>query len=295
MTEGFLLVDKPPAWTSHDVVARARGLLGERRVGHAGTLDPMATGLLVLGVGRATRLLRFIQAAPKVYEARAVFGVATDTLDADGAVLEREPMDVDEDAVAAVLHRFTGTILQVPPMVSALKVGGRRLYDLARQGVEVEREARPVQIHELELTDFAPGPYPEVALRVRCGSGTFVRTLADDIAGALGGRAHLIELRRTAIGGLVVDEAVTVEALQAAAGAGAAASVLLTPAQGMRDLPAVTVDGDTAVAVGHGSVFPAAGLGIDSAGDHAVVDSSGALIAVYRSDGRRAAPEVVLA
>jgi tRNA pseudouridine55 synthase len=295
MAEGFLLVDKASGWTSHDVVARARALIGERRIGHAGTLDPMATGLLVLGVGRATRLLRFVQEAPKVYEARAVFGVVTDTLDADGAVLEREPMDVEEDDVARVLPRFVGTIMQVPPMVSALKVGGRRLYDLARRGVEVEREARPVEVHELVLTDFAPGPYPEVEFRVRCGSGTFVRSLADDIAGALGGRAHLSGLRRTAIGSLKVEDAVTVESLEAAATRGEAAGMLVAPAAGLVDLPSVTVDDDTGLAVGHGSVFPAAGLGAEHPGYLAVLDRAGTLLAVYRSDGRRAVPEVVIA
>lgn len=291
MPEGFLLVDKATGWTSHDVVAKVRSLLGERRVGHAGTLDPMATGLLVLGVGRATRLLRFVQEAPKVYEARAMFGVATDTLDADGAVLEREPMEIDEDDVVAVLPRFTGSILQVPPMVSALKVGGRRLYEMAREGLDVERDPRPVEIHQIEVTDFAPGPYPEVDFTVRCGSGTYIRSLADDIAAALGGRAHLTELRRTAIGSLTVAEAVTIEVLEEAADAG---SVVLPAATGVRDLHSVTVGEDTAAAVTHGSVFPATSLGLD-AGTHAVLDESGSLLAVYASDGRRAKPEVVLA
>lgn len=295
MADGFLLVDKPQGWTSHDVVARARTLLGERRIGHAGTLDPMATGLLVLGVGRATRLLRFVQAQPKEYEATAMFGVATDTLDADGAVLEREPMSVTQADVESVIPRFLGTILQVPPMVSALKVGGRRLYDLAREGVDVERSERPVEIHAVEVTDFAPGPYPEVGLRIRCGSGTYVRTLADDLAGALGGRAHLIELRRTRIGSLGVDEAATVGTLEQASADGSAWEMIMSPAAGLRDLPAVVVSDDTARAVGHGSVFPSAALGAAEVGEYAVVGESGDLLAVYRSDGRRTVPEVVLA
>ena len=139
---GFLLVDKPSGWTSHDVVAKVRNLLRMKKVGHAGTLDPMATGLVVVGIGRATRLLRFVQAAPKEYIAKAVFGVATDSLDADGAILERAEMDVTQSEVERVMERFTGTIAQVPPMVSARKVGGRKLYELAREGVEIEREAR---------------------------------------------------------------------------------------------------------------------------------------------------------
>ncbi len=182
-------MDKPGGWTSHDVVAKVRNLIGIRKIGHAGTLDPMATGLLVLGIGRATRLLRFVQVAPKVYEGRACLGVATDTLDADGATLTREPMPVDVDDVRQVMERFVGQAMQVPPMVSARKVSGKRLYELAREGIEVEREARPVTIHELDLVDFAPSDYPELWFRVKCSTGTYVRTLVDDIARALGGRA----------------------------------------------------------------------------------------------------------
>ncbi|MGI9610433.1 MAG: tRNA pseudouridine(55) synthase TruB, partial [Acidimicrobiia bacterium] len=214
---GFLLVDKPSAWTSHDVVAKVRGLARLKKVGHAGTLDPMATGLLVLGLGNATRLLRFVQSLPKEYHATALMGVATDSLDADGAVLEREPMPVSAADVTAVLDRFRGAIMQTPPMVSARKVGGKRLYDLARQGETVEREARPVTIHELELTDFAPSDYPEVSLRVVCSTGTYIRTLADDIAAALGGRAHLVALRRVRNGSLAVSAASTIEELEEAA------------------------------------------------------------------------------
>ena len=198
---GFLLVDKP---TSHDVVAKLRGMARMKKVGHAGTLDPMATGLLVVGLGHATRLLRFVQGFAKEYLATAVFGVATDTLDADGAVLAREPMPVSQAEVEAILDRFRGRIMQTPPMVSARKVEGRRLYELARDGQTVEREARPVTIHELEITEFAPSEYPEVSFRVVCSTGTYVRTLADDIAQALGGRAHLSALRRIRNGSLRV-------------------------------------------------------------------------------------------
>ena len=292
MAEGFLLVDKPGGWTSHDVVARVRSLLAERRVGHAGTLDPMATGLLILGVGRATRLIRFIQEAPKVYEATALFGVATETLDADGAILSRDEMDVDEADVRRTARRFVGRIMQVPPMVSAKKIGGRRLYELARQGIEVDREAVEVDIQGIEVLDVSPGPYPEVMLRVHCGSGTYIRTLVDDIAAALGGRAHLTALRRTAIGSFGVEEADSVDRL--ISGAAAGSITLISPADGLRDLPSVAIGADTAAAVGHGSVFPVGALGIGEPGPHRVLDASGALLAVYGSDGRRAAPEVVL-
>ena len=295
MIDGFVLVDKPSGWTSHDVVGKARGLLRQRRVGHAGTLDPMATGLLVLGLGRATRLIRFIQEGIKVYEATALFGVATDTLDADGAILSRDEMDVDEADVRRAAKRFVGRIMQVPPMVSAKKVDGRRLYEMAREGIEVEREAVPVDVYEIDILDVTPGPYPEVEFRVRCGTGTYVRTLADDIASALGGRAHLTALRRCSIGSLAVEDAHTIEALEAAASRGGVDELVLAPADGLRDLPAITVGEDVGRAVGHGSVFPAGALGIEAPGEHRIVDAAGRLLAVYASDGRRAAPEVVVA
>ena len=295
MTTGFLLVDKPAGWTSHDVVAKVRRLLGQKKVGHAGTLDPLATGLLVLAAGRATRLLRFVQGAEKVYVARMLMGVATDTLDADGAVLSREPMPVSPEEIEAAAARFVGPIMQVPPMVSALKVGGRRLYDLAREGVEVEREARPVTIHELSIIDVAPGEYPEVVFRVRCSTGTYVRTLADDIALALGGRAHLTALRRVAIGALHVEDAHTIDALEQAAADGTLTDLVLDPAGGLAGMPLVRVAADTVPAVSNGSVFPAGALGDPVPGDVAVVDPDGRLLAVYESDGRRAKPVVVIA
>ena len=294
--DGFLLVDKPKRWTSHDVVAKVRGIAGQKKVGHAGTLDPMATGLLVLALGRATRLLRFVQEAPKEYVATARFGVATDTLDAAGAVLSREPMAVTENDVNAVLGRFTGRILQVPPMVSARRVGGRRLYAMARQGIEVEREARPVTIHDIEVIDFAPCDYPEVTLRVRCSTGTYIRTLADDLAGALGGRAHLTSLRRTGNGGHRVGSAHTVDALTLAADEERLTDLVLSPADGLPDLPAVIVDPDTAEGVRHGVPFASRALGDGAPGDGVVrlTDGAGGLLAVYTIDGVRAMPEVVL-
>lgn len=292
---GFVLVDKPGGWTSHDVVAKTRRLAGQRKVGHAGTLDPMATGLLVLGLGRSTRLLRFVQAAPKRYEATAKLGVATDTLDADGAVVWREPMPVTEADVLSVLDRFTGPILQVPPMVSALKVEGKRLYELAREGVEIDREARPVTIHVLEVLDFAPCDYPEVTFTVTCSSGTYVRTLADDIARALGGHAHLIELRRIAIGGLDVMNAVTVEHLETLAAGGQFASAVLPPAAGLPDLPEVVIDAATAAAVSNGVPLGPGILRPDLPAEGAVrvLGAGGDLLAVYRLEGGRARPEVV--
>ncbi len=290
---GFVLVDKPQGWTSHAVVAKLRKLAGQRKVGHAGTLDPMATGLLVVGVGPATRLLRFVQGGVKEYVATARLGVATDSLDADGAVLTREPMPVSPEDVAAVLPRFIGTIHQVPPMVSARKVAGRRLYELAREGVEVEREARPVTIHELEVLDFAPSDYPELTFRVRCSSGTYVHSLADDIAAALGGRAHLTALRRVSNGALRVEEARSIAELESLAETGRFAEAVMPPAAGLADLAAISVDENTGAAVRNGAILHRGSVP-GATGPFRVLDARGDLLAVYRAEGGSVRPEVVL-
>lgn len=287
--DGFLLVDKPSGWTSHDVVAKVRGLAGMKKVGHAGTLDPMATGLLVLGLGRATRLLRFVQGLPKEYVARAQLGVATDSLDADGEETERAPMPVDREAVAAVLPRFLGPIEQIPPMVSAIKVQGRKLYELAREGREVERKPRSVEIFELEITGFEPGEFPEVEFRVVCSTGTYVRTLADDIAQALGGRAHLVALRRTRIGVMTVDGAWAMEALIAEG----VDEAILPPVAGLAHMASVIVEAGLAARISHGSVLDRSDLPIE--GLTAVLDTDGELLAVYDTRDSQVRPEVVLA
>lgn len=291
MTRGFLVVDKPRGMTSNEVVGRVKRATGIKKVGHAGTLDPLATGVVVVAVGPVTRLIRFIQEQPKEYQATAQFGVSTDTLDSDGAVLTREPMEFSEEELTAVAGRFVGTVLQVPPMVSALKHQGRRLYELAREGQVVEREARPVEIHELEIENVGAGPYPEVEFRVVCGKGTYVRSLADDLAAALGGSAHLMSLRRTRTGSLEVGRhGVEIEDL------GEWRSRFLSPSEALGDLPAVTVSEETARGVSHGMCF--VGGEMVAAPDKTVIrvlDQSGDLIAVYRREGDQARPEVVLA
>ncbi len=215
--------------------------------------------------------------------------MATDTLDADGAVLSREPMEVTPDEVEALAPRFTGTIHQVPPMVSALKVDGRRLYELARQGQVVEREARQVVIHELEILSVGAPPYPEVEFRVVCGKGTYVRSLADDMAAVLGGRAHLTELRRVRIGSLRASRGVTIDDVRNWE------SYLLTPARALSDMPMVTVDHDTVAGVRNGMRFVGGPI-LSGPDDEAygVLSPGGELIAVYRRAGDRAQPEVVL-
>lgn len=295
VTAGFLLVDKSKGWTSHDVVAKVRSRV-DGKVGHAGTLDPMATGLLVVGIGGATRLLRFVQGADKEYLATALFGVATDSLDADGAILSRDPLPVTAEEVDAAMERFRGEIMQVPPMVSARKVEGRRLYELAREGKVVEREARPVVIHRLELVDLAPSDYPEVRFRVVCSTGTYVRTLADDLARALGGRAHLTALRRLRIGALDVSDAVSIDEAVAAAETNDIERVLLPPAVALADLPEVRVDDAMAAAVRNGREIPEILMpdGIEPDSSVRIGDRNGDLIAVYRRDQTALKPEVVL-
>jgi tRNA pseudouridine55 synthase len=290
---GFLLVDKEVGWTSHDVVAKVRNVLGGK-VGHAGTLDPLATGLLVLGLGRSTRLLRFVQSFPKTYEATAVFGVATDTLDADGAVIDRSPLPVTEQDLASLTERFTGRIHQVPPMVSARKFEGRRLYELARAGKVVERQARLVDIYELEIMEVAPSDYPEVSFRVVCSSGTYVRTLADDMARALGGRAYLSSLRRTSNGSLRVEDAEPVATIAQAATEGTLDSFVVPPTRALEDLPGFVLDPEFAEAVRHGAAIPA--INVD-APDGSLVRllEADALIGVYRVDGPQVRAEVVTA
>ena len=211
---GILLVDKPADWTSHDVVAKLRGVLGERRMGHSGTLDPMATGLLVVFAGRATRAVSFSENHSKCYEARLRLGLTTDTQDTTGTVLSRCDRRVTRAELEAVLPQFRGDILQVPPMYSALKVDGQKLYEIARRGGEVARQARPVTIEELTVLGEADGDY---VLRVRCSKGTYIRTLCHDIGAALGCGAVMTALRRTMAASFTLADCVTIEQAQQAA------------------------------------------------------------------------------
>ena len=210
-TDGVLVVDKPSGVTSHDVVDEVRKRLRTRKVGHAGTLDPDATGILVLGLGRATRFLDYAQAEPKRYLAIASFGTATTTQDASGEVVERRAPEFDRADLERALARFRGPIDQVPPMVSAVKVKGERLHVRARRGESVERPARRVVIHELELRSFVPGVPPEATLEVECSAGTYIRTLVHDLGSDLGCGAHLVFLRRVAAGGFTEDDAVPLD------------------------------------------------------------------------------------
>jgi len=289
--DGLLVVDKPAGCTSHDVVARVRKAAGQRKVGHAGTLDPDATGVLLVGLGRATRLMRFLSVERKSYRSDVVFGVATDTLDAAGRVVDRRAMSIDLETLVAVTQRFIGEIDQVPPMVSAIKVGGRRLHEIARAGEEVEREPRRVRIDRIEVEALEPGPYPVATIVVECGSGTYIRALAADLGSALGGFAHVGTLRRLSVGSYTLDEAHPLDEVEADP-----AAVLLAPREAVRDLAAIAADAEIARAVAHGSVFPATALSVDpeAPGPFAVVGPEGALLAVYERRGAALKPAVVI-
>jgi tRNA pseudouridine55 synthase len=276
--EGLLLVDKPGGVTSHDVVDVVRRRLGTRKVGHAGTLDPMATGLLLVGVGRATRLLRFLGDLPKTYEGTLRLGVETTTLDAEGEVVRESPVEIDETSVRAAMAALVGESLQRPPAYSAVKVGGRKLYEAARAGVELEAEPRPIRVDAFDLLSFAS---PDVDFRVTCSGGTYVRVLAADVGASLSCGAHLAALRRTAIGSFLATGAVPPE------GPGDPLPI----AEAVGHLPRLDLDTDEAAAASHGRPLGPAGI----VGPYGVFDPAGRLIAVYEDDGPRARPQVVLA
>ena len=318
---GIVVIDKPAGWTSHDVVAKCRGLLGTRKVGHGGTLDPDATGVLVLGVGAATRLLRFVTALQKSYEGEIVLGVETDTLDASGSVTARHDMRAVTDAqVRSAAASLTGALMQEPPMVSAVKVGGRRLHELARAGLEVERPARPVTVARF-CVEPVPGSSGVWRALVDCSTGTYIRVLASELGVALGGGAHLRNLRRTAVGHFTLADACPVESPK-----------LLPMASAVRGMYGVQVGRNVEAKVRNGCVLTREQLGLpmpgsddqlhcrgteagyagggiatgrtsartfpsDGRGDGpwAVHDSQGLLLAVYESHPRGAKPMVVMA
>ena len=283
--------------TSHDVVARTRKLLEMKKVGHSGTLDPLATGVMVVGVGKVTRLLGFLKDLPKRYVAEVVFGVETNTLDADGEVTATHDMSgVTLEDIAEAAKGFVGEIEQIPPMVSAVRVSGKRLHEWAREGREVERPPRQVKIDSIEVGEgsvAADGPVAR--LDVRCGSGTYIRTLAADIGTALGGGAHVATLRRLAVGSFVIEEACDVEQLADRP------PPLLPPAAGLRDYPSIAVDEKEANDVRHGRclpdrpVFGVDDASQDSSSPFAITDTEGNLLAVFIKSNGLLRPKVVLA
>lgn len=277
---GVLVVDKPGGITSFDVVARVRRALGQRRVGHTGTLDPMATGVLPICVGEATKLVPFLVGGDKEYEAEARLGVTTDTLDATGTIRsETNATNVSRSDVERALECFVGVIQQRPPMHSAVRVDGRRLYTLARQGLDVERAARAVTVYSIEVLGFAA---PLVRLRVRCGKGTYVRSLVDDLGAALGVGAHLTALRRTRVGAFTLADAVALDAV-------GPTTPLRSAAEALADHAAVALAAEQVSDVRAGKVRTVAGLPVPpgAAGPVRLLAPDGTLVAVAEArDGR---------
>lgn len=313
---GILVVDKPSGATSHDVVDRVRKVYQLRKVGHAGTLDPAATGVLVVGIGRATRLMSFLQALPKCYRAVAKFGVSTSTQDAEGEVIEEKPSNLGLAEIESAAGGFRGEIRQIPPMVSAVKIRGVPLYKRARRGEEVDRKPRSVRVYDFDIEDFDHDS--QVAkIFVRCSSGTYVRTLAADLGDRLGVGAHLLSLRRLAVGSFQEIDAVTLEELESI-DLKASLQRVLSMSEGMRDFPRITVTGDEIKAVLNGRALdllvhpvragelqvtsvaapgqrPPHEAGMTSGVPVAVLDPQGNLLAVYRRTKTNLRPEAVLA
>lgn len=241
--DGVLAVHKPAGFTSHDVVAKVRRLVSMKRIGHTGTLDPAVTGVLPLCLGRSTRIVEYLQEMPKEYVATLRLGLATDTEDMTGTITEQiDTVEVSEEQVRHVLGQMIGTISQVPPMYSAIKVDGKRLYELAREGKTIERKAREVTIYELEIIDFKAGDHPEVSFRALCSKGTYIRTLCVDIGRALHVPSVMVELVRTQSAGISLDQCVTFEQIAEAVEQGVLEQHLIKPDQAMSNLPSYTVD-----------------------------------------------------
>ncbi len=275
--DGLLLLDKPPGVTSHDVVDEVRRALGMRKVGHAGTLDPMATGLLLVGVGRATRLLRFLVGLHKTYEGTGRLGEETDTLDAEGEVVRTAPVGSARSDLERAMTALVGESMQRPPAYSAVRVGGRKLYEAARKGQELEAAPRRVSVEAFDLLAFDGRDFE---FRVTCSSGTYVRVLVADVGHTLGCGAHLVRLARTAIGPFHLEDAVPPDA-----------PGLPLPVQAaVAHLPRVDLEPEEARVASHGSVLGPAGI----EGPYAVFAPTGTLVGVYRDHGGQARPEVIL-
>ena len=276
--EGLLLVDKPKGVTSHDVVDTLRRALGTRKIGHAGTLDPMATGLLLVGVGRATRLLRFLGDLPKTYEGTGRLGEETDTLDAEGEVVRSAEVRSTEPDLERAMAALVGESMQRPPAYSAVKVGGRKLHEAARKGQAIEAEPRRIRVDAFDLLAFDGRDFD---FRVMCSGGTYVRVLVADVGTALGCGAHLVRLVRTRIGRFDLSDAVPPDA----------PGTPLPSESAVAHLPRVDLAAEEAKIASHGRVIGPAGID----GPFAVFAPDGRLIGVYRDEGTRAVPEMILA
>lgn len=277
---GVLVVDKPVGMTSHDVVQAIRNGTGIRRAGHTGTLDPRASGVLVILVGPAVRLSEYVSASDKRYQAVIRLGASTDTYDADGRFTQQAnaPVNVTEQQFEETLKQFVGEIEQTPPPYSAVKVQGRRAYDMARQGEEVDLAPRKITVHHLEVLEWAP---PEVVVDVHCSSGTYVRSLANDMGNALGCGAYLVGLRRTKSGRFSLRDATPLRKLQEAFQTGKWYQLLIPAAEALGDWPAIELDPDEVEAIKHGHRVPAKE---DAVGRVRGVSMAGELVALLELD-----------
>ncbi|MDB5052040.1 MAG: truB [Bacilli bacterium] len=271
--EGVLPILKPVDFTSHDVVAKVRGILGIRRIGHTGTLDPKVTGVLPLCIGRATRVVEYIQDLPKQYEAVLIIGLATDTEDMTGTIIKQvDQVDLSASIIVETINNFIGTIDQVPPMYSAVKVDGQRLYDLARQGQVVERKSRQVEIYNIEVMSMhLEIAHPQIKLRVKCSKGTYIRTLCTDIGQALGYPAVMSELVRTATGPIELAQCLTLTELAELAAKGTVASRMIATDQAISHLPAWKVSEQEAANALQGKAIQLTAAFHDIADDHQIV------------------------
>ena len=277
---GFLVIDKPVDWTSHDVVGKLRRILRTKRIGHAGTLDPLATGVLVVAVGPATRMLQYLPLEPKVYEVTVRFGVSTTTFDAEGEVIQERPVPADLPAqIEAQLPRFRGEIQQLPPMYSAVKKQGKPLYAYARQGVSVEREPRRVTVSALEALEIEG---TDVSFRIECSGGTYIRTLAHDLGEEIGCGAHVVALRRTRVGDFLEGVAIPLEEV--------GAEKLISLRDALRSLPQYSLTEQETRDIRQGRPIPARTNG------HEIVlsDSAGNVVAIGRADAIQIHPICVM-
>jgi tRNA pseudouridine55 synthase len=292
--DGVLAINKPSGMTSHDVVQTVRKIVREKRVGHTGTLDPLATGLLVLCIGKATRIARYLEAGEKEYTAVMRLGVITDTLDSEGRILESKTYTPpDREALVGVIARFTGSIMQEPPAFSAIKVSGVPSYKLARQGKAKPLAPRQVTIFSIDLIEYDD---PFIRLNVRCSKGVYIRTLCADIGKTLGMGAHLTGLVRMRSGCFRLDNAVTLERLSEAAASGKAETLLVSIDEALADFPVALLDQAGAEKIIHGNSVPRPE--IQTGGQDALVrvhGPSGGLLAVARADSGMLKPEVVFA
>lgn len=284
--EGILAVHKPAGWTSHDVVAKVRGIVRMKRIGHTGTLDPEVTGVLPLCLGRATRVVEYMQELPKEYHAVLRLGYATDTEDITGTVTETaEHVQVTRAEAEAALGAFAGPISQVPPMYSAVKINGKRLYELAREGKNVERKSRTVTVHEIEMTGFdTGGPYPEISFRVLCSKGTYIRTLCVDIGRKLGIPSVMVRLTRTMSAGIPAADCLTLEEIERLMEEGRLASRLIPIDRAIAHLPAHTVSDEKADAALKGQRLSARAVEPRVEGDTPIrlYDSRDTFLGIYK-------------